>query len=258
MRFFRRLRRNRLLKQTPTPEFELGLSAVRHLRHLDPARRERVVNDARVFAAETTWEGVGGLKVTDGMKAVVSAVACLLVCDTRETLFEDVSSVILKPSAYAANGVLGPGGVVADGSMRLGEAHFNGPIVLSWSDALRDATKPAPSNPAALYGRNLVLHEFSHKLDMLDGMVDGTPPLPNELPLDRWVEVMTTEYDALRDELEQGAMPTLHPYAATNPGEFFAVATETYFETPAALKSVRPALYDLMHDYYVVGGMTQA
>ncbi len=241
-----RLRRKRILNRDPSPEFELGLSAVRHLRTLDPERKQRVVDDARVFSAQTHWEGVGGLTVSDGMKAVVSALACLLVCDTRQTLYEGVSSVILRPHGYLASASPGPGGVVTQGSMRLGEAHFNGPIVLSWSDSLRHATLPT--------GRNLVLHEFAHKLDMLDGMVDGTPPLPDSIPLGRWVDVMTGEYEALHGELASGTTPTIDPYAATNPGEFFAVSTETYFERPYALRQLRPALYDLLKDYYVVGG----
>ncbi|MDZ4754133.1 MAG: M90 family metallopeptidase [Phycisphaerae bacterium] len=246
MGLLRRLRRKRILNRGPNSDFAMGLSAVRHLRQLDPDRRERVIKDARVFAAETRWEGVSGFKVSDSMKAVVSAVACLLVCDTRQTLYEDVSSVILHPAGYRAASQAGPQGIVTEGVGRLGEAHFHGPIVLSWADSLRDATQPT--------GRNLVLHEFAHKLDMLDGMVDGTPPLPESIPLDRWVDTMTTEYDSLHGELIAGVMPTLHPYAATNPGEFFAVSTESYFERPIALRHVRPALYDLLKDYYVVGG----
>lgn len=246
MGLLRRLRRKRILAKEPSAEFALGLSAVRHLRTLDPDHRERVEDDARIFAAEKHWEGCGGLKVSDGMKAVVSALACLLVADNRQTLFENTSSVLLYPSGYVAPGQTLASGVVTQSSPRLGEAHVNGPVVLSWSDTLRHATQ--------VTGRNVVLHEFAHKLDMLDGMVNGTPALPHEISLGRWVDVMTEEYETLRGELVAGVIPTLHPYAATNPGEFFAVATEHYFERPFELRSDRPALYDLLKDYYVVGG----
>ncbi|MDZ4829645.1 MAG: M90 family metallopeptidase [Phycisphaerae bacterium] len=246
MGILRRLRRKRVVRRDTSPEWRLGLSAVRHLRTLTPDRRERVESDAKIFAAETHWEGCGGLKVGDGMKAVVSALACLLVCDTRQTLYEDVSSVLLYPTGYVAPTARNANGVVTAGMSRLGEAHFNGPVVLSWADTLRHATQPM--------GRNLVLHEFAHRLDMLDGMVDGTPPMPTSIPLGRWVDTMTAEYSDLHKSLDEGIPTPLDAYAATNPGEFFAVSTEAYFERPFALRSLRPGLYDLLKDYYVVGG----
>ncbi|MFO0827542.1 MAG: M90 family metallopeptidase [Phycisphaerales bacterium] len=246
MGLLRRLRRKRTLKKDTTPEWRLGLSAVRHLRSLDPERRERVEQDARIFANETNWEGCGGLKVGDGMKAVVSALACLLVCDTRQTLYEDVSSVLLYPSGYVAPTARNANGVVTAGAARLGEAHFRGPVILSWADTLRHATQPL--------GRNLVLHEFAHRLDMLDGLVNGTPPLPTSIPIGRWVDTMTAEYTELSNSLDEGRPTPLDPYAALNPGEFFAVSTEAYFERPFALRTLRPGLYDLLKDYYVVGG----
>lgn len=242
MGLMRRLRRKRILKREPSGEWHLGLSAVRQLRGLDESRRERVERDARLFAAETHWEGCGGLTIGDGMKAVVSALAALLVCDTQTTLFENVSSVLLYPTSYTATAAAGPGGIVSAESRRLGEAHFNGPVVLSWGDSLIHATRPM--------GRNVVLHEFAHKLDMLDGLVDGTPPLADRVDFDHWVDTMTSEYRALREGLAIGVPSALDPYAATNPGEFFAVATETYFERPHALKHDRPALYGLLRDYY--------
>jgi len=246
MGLLRRFRRHRILVGKPSPEFAGGVRAVRHLRALDPQRRERVTQDARIFAAERYWEGCGGLKVNEGMKGVVSALACLLVAGNQATLFENTTSILLYPSGYMAARQTLPGGVIAQGSPRLGEAHFNGPVVLSWGDALRHATQPT--------GRNVVLHEFAHKLDMLDGMVNGTPALPGSIPLTRWVDTMTDEFKVLNAELASGAMPSLDPYAATNPGEFFAVATEHYFERPLELKVARPALYELLKDYYIVGG----
>ena len=246
MGILRRLRRKKVLARETSPEWNLGMSAVWHLRDLDPERRDRVERDARLFANEKHWEGCGGLKVSDGMKAVVSALACLLVVDNREGLFENTSSILLYPNGYTAPLAAGPMGIVSEGSARLGEAHFNGPVVLSWSDTLRQATQHT--------GRNVVLHEFAHKLDMDDGLVHGTPLLPSSISHDRWVDTMTTEYDALRDGLAIGGPIALPPYAATNPGEFFAVATERYFESPYALRSDRPELYALLKDYY--GGTT--
>src|SRR5678815_2202680 len=126
MGLLRRLRRKKVLQRDTSPEWRLGLSAVRHLRTLDPDRRERVERDAKVFAAESNWEWCGGLKVSDGMKAVVGALACLLVVDNRQTLYEDVSSVLLYPTGYVAPPSRGPGGIMSAGGFRLGEAHYRG------------------------------------------------------------------------------------------------------------------------------------
>jgi Mlc titration factor MtfA (ptsG expression regulator) len=93
----------------------------------------------------------------------------------------------------------------------------------------------------------VVLHEFAHKLDMLDGMVDGTPPLLDGAARRRWIAVCTAEYDLLRAG-EGGDL--LRGYAAVNPGEFFAVATEVFFDRPGELQSQKPALYDVMRAFY--------
>lgn len=242
MGLLRRLRRKRILKKDPSPEFAFGLSAVRHLRTLDPDHRERVEADARVFAAEKHWEGCGGLKVSDGMKAVVSALACLLVADNRSTLFENTSSVLLYPSGYSAPQQTGPAGIVTNGSARLGEAHVNGPVVLSWSDTLRHATQPT--------GRNVVLHEFAHKLDMANGPVDGTPVMESAEQAREWHEAMTSARDRLVQDLRIGLNPPLRPYALTNPAEFFAVGTEVFFERPHAMHGWDADLYRAFARWY--------
>ena len=96
-------------------------------------------------------------------------------------------------------------------------------------------------------GRNVVWHEFAHKVDMLDGVVDGTPPMQDRQTLDRWIDVCTTELELLRSG--QGGH-VLDPYAATDPGEFFAVATETFFDLPLVMRSEKPELYDVLSNFY--------
>jgi Mlc titration factor MtfA (ptsG expression regulator) len=123
----------------------------------------------------------------------------------------------------------------------LGEAHDGrGPVLLAWDQAEEAARHPGS-------GHNVVFHEFAHKLDMLDDIIDGTPPLERRADLDRWVEVFTEAYEALR---AGRARPPLQPYGATNPSEFFAVATEAFFDVPAQLAHHEPKLYEVLRDFF--------
>jgi Mlc titration factor MtfA (ptsG expression regulator) len=133
-------------------------------------------------------------------------------------------------------------GTVTDGVLPvLGEAHDRrGPVLLAWDQA-RDAAR----HPGR--GQNVVYHEFAHKLDMLDDVLDGTPPLGRGGDLARWVEVCTEAYRALQAGIER---PPLQPYGATNPAEFFAVATEAFFDVPVALQRHEPRLYEVLRDFY--------
>ena len=99
-------------------------------------------------------------------------------------------------------------------------------------------------------GKNLVFHEFAHQLDMLDGVINGTPPLENDAQRLRWKEVMTREYQKLIEASEHHRATLLDQYGATNEGEFFAVATECFFDKPTALTQRHPQLYDLLREYY--------
>jgi Mlc titration factor MtfA (ptsG expression regulator) len=113
-------------------------------------------------------------------------------------------------------------------------------VLIAWDQA-RDAAR----NPGR--GSNIVFHEFAHKIDMLDNIVDGTPPLERRGDVNRWVAVCTEAYEALRSGHERRP---LQPYGATNPAEFFAVATEAFFDVPVMLEQHEPNLYEVMRDFY--------
>jgi Mlc titration factor MtfA (ptsG expression regulator) len=155
--------------------------------------------------------------------------------------YPQLTSVIVHPSTVRLHGQRSAGGgVVASGTQALlGQAHYRGPVVLSWNASLRGARFPDG-------GENVVYHEFAHQLDMLDGITDGTPPLGDEVARQRWVEVCTTAYDTVRAE----GSPVLRPYAGTNPAEFFAVATEVFFNRPVDLRAHEPALYAELRNFY--------
>jgi Mlc titration factor MtfA (ptsG expression regulator) len=157
--------------------------------------------------------------------------------------YQDVSTVIVHPRTMRRHQIEAGEvhGTLTEGDIDLlGEAHHRGPVLIAWDAARRDARHPER-------GRNVVLHELAHKLDMLDLLVDGTPPLPDAVAHHRWVEVCTREFELLR--AGQGGH-LLDPYGATDVGEFFAVATEAFFCLPGELAHHKPDLYGVLRDFY--------
>ncbi|MEP6622814.1 MAG: M90 family metallopeptidase, partial [Acidimicrobiia bacterium] len=156
----------------------------------------------------------------------------------------EVSAVVVYPSAMVSRGAhAGPAaGTVSDGPIPiLGEAHDRrGPVLLAW-DQVERASRIIGT------GHNVVLHEFAHKLDMLDGVINGSPPLGDRVDPDHWRDVCTEAFTALAAGEDR---PPLQPYGATNPGEFFAVATEAFFDVPASLEHHEPDLYAVLADFY--------
>ena len=211
-------------------------------RGLDERGRQRIRDDLRVLVAEKNWEGCGGLELTDEIRVTIAAQAALLLLNIEHDYYKHVQSILVYPSAYRTMPQQGADGVVREGQANLGEAWRRGPVVLSWDAARHGALDPKD-------GHNLVLHEFAHKLDMLDGAADGTPPLADET-MARWVETMTREFQALRGAAESGRATVLDHYGATNPAEFFAVSTECFFEKARKLRARHPALYEVLRDYY--------
>jgi Mlc titration factor MtfA (ptsG expression regulator) len=178
------------------------------------------------------------------MAVTIAVQAALAVLTLTVDAYREVSAIVVFPTTMRSSGVRAgpiPGTVTDDVFPVLGEAHSRrGPVLLAWDQVLHDARNPGS-------GRNVVVHEFAHKLDMLDHVIDGTPPLESRGDLDRWIAVCTEAYDALRAGDDR---PPLDPYGATNVGEFFAVATEAFFAAPRALRTHEPDLYDVLRDYY--------
>lgn len=189
------------------------------------------------------WEAARGFAVDDEMKVVIAGNAALPVLELGTEHYRGVTSIIVHPGPIRLTGErAGPApGLVTSGPEYLdGEAHHAGPVVLAWSALRYEARHPH-------VGRNVVIHEFAHRLDMLDGMVDGTPPLGDEARIARWVEVCTPRFEALQRGDQD---PVLRAYGGENVGEFFAVATETFFCVPVALHEHHPDLYAVLADFY--------
>jgi Mlc titration factor MtfA (ptsG expression regulator) len=180
--------------------------------------------------------------MTDEIKVTIAAQAMLLVLGLEHNYFDRVQSILVYPHGYAAEGGEA-NGLVSQGQGRLGESVYRGPVILSWSEVRHDARHPER-------GHNLVYHEFAHQLDMLDGVVNGTPPLQDDSQRRRWHDVMTAEYHQLIEASVEGRATLLDQYGATNEGEFFAVATECFFDRPVPMEKRHPQLYALLREYY--------
>lgn len=205
--------------------------------------QQHLMNDTDQLLASKTWEAARGFTLDDTVRVVVAAQAALLVLGLSLDHYRGVSGIIIHPTTLHTRGERpGPsaGTVSADRLAVVGLAQGGrGPVVLAWDQVLAGAHRLEP-------GANVVLHEFAHKLDMLDGVVDGTPVLARDLRAD-WARVCTDVYDDLVAGVPR---PPLRWYGATNQGEFFAVATELFFEQPRELEGHEPALYDVLLRFY--------
>jgi Mlc titration factor MtfA (ptsG expression regulator) len=210
---------------------------------LDDEEQQRLLQITDELLSRKRWEAARGFDLDDRVRVVIAAQAALLVLGLSIDHYRLVSGIVVHPSTLQTSGVrAGPslGTVTADRLAVLGLAQDGrGPVVVAWDQALAGAHRRER-------GRNVVLHEFAHKLDMLDGTIDGTPLLPPDLRAD-WVTVCTGVYD---DLVAGRPRPPMRWYGATNPGEFFAVATEVFFEQPGELAAFEPELYDVLRRFY--------
>ena len=243
----RRQRRHRAITAQPFPqEWERILRKnVKHYQLLPPKLAKELQEHIAIFLAEKRFEGCGGLEVTEEMRVTVAALACFLLLNRKTTHYKKVSTILLYPRAYKVEGAAQEGTVSTDSQGRLGESWDHGSVVLSWN-----SVKSSAGNIKD--GHNLVLHEFAHQLDQEDGTADGCPVLEDESQYSSWAEVLQPEYERLQRRAAKGKGSVLDHYGATNPAEFFAVATETFFEKAEKLKARRPELYEELKEYYQV------
>jgi Mlc titration factor MtfA (ptsG expression regulator) len=239
--WWRRLSRREVIAAPFPTEFrELLLHAVPCARLLSPGELDKLETLVRIFNVEKHFEGAGGLVLTDEMRVVIAARACLLLLHRVELdapLYPDLDTVIVYPSTYRARAERREGYVVIEGDeARLGESWTRGVVVLAW-----DAVEAGSANPSD--GHDVVLHEFAHQLDAEDGAMDGTPKLDDLERYSVWAKVASAEYAALLDDVEHHRKTSIDTYGATNAAEFFAVLVEQFFERPRALERRHPELY---------------
>jgi Mlc titration factor MtfA (ptsG expression regulator) len=210
---------------------------------LDEHEQRRLLQVTDELLSHKRWEAARGFVLTDTVRVVIAAQAALLVLGLSTDHYRQVSGIVVHPTTVQTTGVRpGPslGTVTSDPLPVLGLAQDRrGPVVLAWDQALAGAHRDET-------GHNVVLHEFAHKLDMLDGRIDGTPLVPRDIRAE-WVRVCTEVYDDLVAGVPR---PPMRWYGATNPGEFFAVATEVFFEQSRELAAYEPELYGVLARFY--------
>ena len=207
--------------------------------------RDELRKRIQIFLAEKNIEGLGGLTLTDEIRVTIAAQACLLLLHRGEDVYPRLFSILVYPAAYKAPVVsYSPDGVITEGEQeRLGEAWNSGAVVLSWEDVRFGAADCCD-------GHNVVLHEFAHQLDMENNVADGAPLLPRRSMYVAWARVLGREYEELQRAVAKNHRTVMDEYGAIDPAEFFAVATETFFEKPAQLNARHPELYEQLREFY--------
>ncbi len=245
---FLKSHRRAALRTEPLSEHERAVvrKNVPHVATLSPADCAELEGLVRVFLAEKSFEGCGGLELTEEMRVTIAAEACLLLLHrlaAGAAVYPTVDSIVVYPHAYRSPGKRRVGGVVIEGDQaRIGESWTQGLVVLAW-----DHVRPGALHMA---GENVVLHEFAHQLDSEDGLMNGAPDLGTRARYASWGRVLGEEFDELARRIHDGRPVDIDVYGATSPAEFFAVVTELFFETPHALKDRHPALYDELAAFY--------
>jgi hypothetical protein len=218
---------------------------VPYLAHLSPPDRDELKGHIQVFLAEKHFEGCGGMQISDEVRVTIAAQACILLLHRQSDYYPGLSSILVYPTTYLVpSEQKGPGGLVSEESQaRLGESWTRGEVVLVWDSVL--------SGAADIHdGHNVVLHEFAHQLDQEDGTSDGAPILPRRSMYVAWARVLGHDFDQLVHDAERHHRTLIDRYGATNPAEFFAVATETFFEKSSQLRAKHPELYAQLRDFY--------
>lgn len=210
---------------------------------LAPELQARIDGYVQLFLAEKVFEGCGGQEIDEEIRLTIAAEACLLLIGRKDAeCYPGLKTILVYPHSYVSgkSGILG--GDNGAGA-RLGESWDNGVVVLSWNSVQGGARNMED-------GHNVTLHEFAHQLDQDFGPSDGAPRLAERSAYGTWAKVLGEEYAELCKKTQQGRRSTIDSYGATNPAEFFAVATETFFEKPEQLKKHHLELYDELQSYY--------
>jgi Mlc titration factor MtfA (ptsG expression regulator) len=240
---FRKWRRERRLATltVPPPLWARVEAMLPFLDFLDAEARPRLRELARGFLVEKEFYGAHGLELTDEMLLAIALQACLPILNIGLAAYRGWVGVVVYPGDFIIpRREIDENGVVHEYDAEvLGEAWEGGPVLVSWHD---DGDAPA--------GVNVVIHEFAHKLDMANGNVDGLPILPPGMSRAAWANAFIHAYEHFCDAVDAGEETLLDPYGAESPAEFFAVASEAFFETPCRLEAELPAIYEQLRGFY--------
>ena len=245
MNWFARWRRTRILRRHLVPR-DLFQTAIEHLpilRGLSSAELKHLHETASLFLHGKSFAAAGDAQVDDITQLKIALQACLLTLHLDEASYQGWNEIILYPDEFLRlREEMDDAGIVHHSrDILAGESWLGGPLVLS----IADVTASGQAD-----GVNVVLHEFAHKLDMLNGDANGFPPLHRGMDATTWARDFSAAYEDLCTRVDAGEDTMIDPYAATDPAEFFAVLSEAFFETPALLHLEYPAVYQQMRLFY--------
>ncbi len=212
------------------------------LLNLPPVERDKLRKWVTLFIHAKTFTGVQGLVVTDEMRLIIAIQACLPILNLDLEYYDGWIEIVIYPGHFkVSREVPDHNGLIHNEERILsGESWSQGPLILSWDEAYTDSFQPRP-------GHNVIIHEFSHKLDMLNGRANGMPPLHPSMHREQWTDSLSRGYATLQHHLDD---PAINRYASTNPAEYFAVISEYFFTAPAILIEHQPEVYQQLVLFY--------
>jgi MtfA peptidase len=242
---YRHWRRRRILANCRIPErrWRSAMTDLPSLRGLSEEDCNRLKALAVLFMHEKTFEGAGGLRVTDDMRLIIALQACLPILNLGLEWYRGWVSIVIYPGGFTPDHAYTDEiGVVHTSRRALcGEAWLHGPVVLSWPDV----------EAGSLDRHNLVIHEFAHKLDMCNGVANGMPPLHRNMDVSIWTRDFSRAFKNFQRDLTHTETATrVDPYAGESPAEFFAVLSELFFEAADVVTELCPAVYCQLRDFY--------
>lgn len=243
--FINRWLNHRIIKKSTITnnEWEVALVSLPILNGLSKDELSRLKKLVILFMHHKVFEGAYELKISRNMALIIALQACLPILNLGLPCYDNWVSIIVYPTGFAPERTItDENGVVHNVKSNLsGEAWQRGPIVLAWDDA---------ETAGIIDGHNLVVHEFSHKLDMQNGVANGFPPLHADMQIDKWVSAFTAGFKHFQKKCKSGHVYGIDCYAATSPAEFFAVLSEVFFERPSILKKHYADIYEQLRKYY--------
>lgn len=238
-------RRDRILASVQLDEraWRLALRRFAFTRLLAAEEQTRLRELTVLFLHQKRFSAVHGLTLTDAMRLHVAVQACMPILNLGIEYYRGWSEVIIYPAGFVPrHQYTDELGVVHQGDEPYaGEAWLQGPVILSWAD-IAQAEYPD--------GINVVIHEFAHKLDMLNGSANGFPPLHQDMNRQAWVQALTVAYEEFCARVDAGEDTAIDPYASESPAEFFAVMSEAFFELPDVVRDEYPAVYEQFARFY--------
>ncbi|MEB3310647.1 MAG: M90 family metallopeptidase [Snowella sp.] len=236
------------IQQKPFPEAWLNIleTELPLYQHLPEPIQQRLKPRIQIFLAHKQFIGCNGLKITDKIRLIIAAYACLLALNLKENYYPKLQTILVYPTIFQRKQVTAVDEYIVEEQQTAlsGESWGKeGQVVLSWQIIEQDLDNWQD-------GHNVIFHEFAHQLDQQEGPANGVPPLPKHSDYQQWANVFTEEYQQLLSQLANHLPTVIDPYGATHPAEFFAVVTELFLERASVLKQFHPQLFQLLKNYY--------